>query len=372
MNNKNLTTIEIKKINKNNIYQYIYFKKQCSKQNITTDLNIGLTSLNQNLKALEKENLIQKGGFYESTGGRKAYALEINKNARISIGIEILKNKLYIISINLYGEVLHTKVINEKFVSSIHYCKKIGQYLQEFIYDYSIKENTLLGVTITLQGIISKNGNTISYSPLLDNTDLTLDDFQKYIPYPCCFEHDSKAAAYLECWHKKEFSDAFVLLLNDNLGSAVVTNQKVHYGKQMHSGIIEHMTISLNGETCYCGKKGCLETYCSAQALLKGEKASEFFKKVRLNEDGGKWKEYLNVLSFAISNIHTIFDVPIIISGYLASYIIDDDLKYILYRIHQQYAFSFDEDYLHLSDYGRLAPAIGGALIYIDQFIAQV
>ena len=47
----------------------------------------------------------------------------------------------------------------------------------------------------------------------------------------------------------------------------------------MHSGVIEHMCINPDGPLCYCGNHGCLETYCSANALVHstGLAAKEFF-----------------------------------------------------------------------------------------------
>ena len=39
-------------------------------------------------------------------------------------------------------------------------------------------------------------------------------------------------------------------------------------GKQDHGGAVEHMTLIPGGRQCYCGKSGCMETYCSVNALL--------------------------------------------------------------------------------------------------------
>ncbi len=51
----------------------------------------------------------------------------------------------------------------------------------------------------------------------------------------------------------------------------------------MHSGTLEHMCIHPDGPLCYCGSRGCLETYCSANALEQaaGMPAKEFFPLLR-------------------------------------------------------------------------------------------
>ena len=64
-----------------------------------------------------------------------------------------------------------------------------------------------------------------------------------------------------------------------NLGGGIITNHQIHQGISMHSGTLEHICINPDGPLCYCGSRGCLETYCSANALEQaaGIPAKEFF-----------------------------------------------------------------------------------------------
>ena len=48
---------------------------------------MGLSTVSQNLNLLEQEGLIEKNGFFASTGGRKANAIQIVSDFKISIGI---------------------------------------------------------------------------------------------------------------------------------------------------------------------------------------------------------------------------------------------------------------------------------------------
>ncbi len=90
MSEKGLTNISLKKINKSKVYQYICRKKKTSKQQIVQELQMGLSTVSQNLNLLEPEGLIEKNGFFASTGGRKANAIQIVSDFKISIGIGIL------------------------------------------------------------------------------------------------------------------------------------------------------------------------------------------------------------------------------------------------------------------------------------------
>ena len=111
MSEKGLTTIALKKINRSKIYQYIYRSKLTSKLQIVQDLQMGLSTVSQNLNLLENEGLIEKNGYFDSTGGRKANAIQIVSDFRISIGVGILKNIFHITAIDLYGNTVYTDTI---------------------------------------------------------------------------------------------------------------------------------------------------------------------------------------------------------------------------------------------------------------------
>ena len=90
MSNSGMTTIEVKRINRSKVYQMIYEKRSISKQELAQELHMGLTTVTQNLKALEEDGWIHRTGYYESTGGRKAQAIEIVSNGRTSETIDFI------------------------------------------------------------------------------------------------------------------------------------------------------------------------------------------------------------------------------------------------------------------------------------------
>ena len=67
------------------------------------DLQMGLSTVSQNLNELENDGLISRNGYFESTGGRKAQIIKIVEDFRISIGLGILKDMFHIVAVNLYG-----------------------------------------------------------------------------------------------------------------------------------------------------------------------------------------------------------------------------------------------------------------------------
>lgn len=377
MSEKGLTNISVKKINRSKVYQYIYRKKITSKLQIVQDLQMGLSTVSQNLNLLEQDGLIEKNGYFESTGGRKANAIQIVSDFRISIGIGILKNMFHITAVDLYGNTLYTNTIPFPYSNTPDYYKQVTDKIKEFIATNQYDEEKILGVSIATQGITSPDHSTVLYGNIMNNTGMILEDFSRYLPYPCYLEHDSKSAAFLELWKHPELDSAVVFLLNRNLGGAIITNHQIHQGSSMHSGTVEHICINPDGPLCYCGNRGCLETYCSANALEQaaGMNIKDFFSLLREKKSPQLtqiWKDYLHHLAFAMKNINLIIDAPIIISGYLAPYFLEDDIAYLTKHINVSSPFALNKEHIFVGTNGQYTPAIGAALFYVNQFIHSI
>ena len=377
MSEKGLTTIALKKINRSKIYQYIYRSKLTSKLQIVQDLQMGLSTVSQNLNLLENEGLIEKNGYFDSTGGRKANAIQIVSDFRISIGVGILKNMFHITAIDLYGNTICTDTIPLTYSNTAAYYQQLTDKVKDFIEKNQYLEDKILGVSIATQGITSPDNTTVIYGNIMNNTGMRLKDFSRHLPYPCHLEHDSKSAAFLELWNHPELDSAVVFLLNRNLGGAIITNHQIHQGCSMHSGTIEHICVNPDGPLCYCGNRGCLETYCSANSLeqASGMTIKEFFPLLREKKSPQLiqiWEDYLKHLAFAMKNLNLVIDAPIIISGYLAPYFTEDDTDYLLRQINSMTPFELKEEQILVGTHGQYTPAIGAALFYVKEFIQSV
>lgn len=77
------------------------------------------------------------------------------------------------------------------------------------------------------------------------------------------------------------------------------------------------MTVVPDGEACYCGKKGCLDAYCSAKCLTEG-RVEDFFGRLVQGEpeEASLWDQYTTYLAIAVNNIHMVLDCDVVLGGY--------------------------------------------------------
>jgi glucokinase len=67
----------------------------------------------------------------------------------------------------------------------------------------------------------------------------------------------------------KNLDDFLFVTLGTGLGSGFVSNGKLIYGHDGLAGELGHVILIPDGRTCGCGRKGCVETYCSATGLRR-------------------------------------------------------------------------------------------------------
>lgn len=83
--------------------------------------------------------------------------------------------------------------------------------------------------------------------------------------------NDANAAAMGEMIFggAKGMKDFIFITLGTGLGSGIVVNGEMVYGHDSFAGEIGHVIMFPNGRQCGCGRRGCLETYCSATGIKR-------------------------------------------------------------------------------------------------------
>src|SRR4051812_14421171 len=89
---------------------------------------------------------------------------------------------------------------------------------------------------------------------------------------PTAFQNDANAAAYGEYWVGAGRGTRSMVLftLGTGIGGGIIIDHRILEGAHSHGGELGHTKIQVDGgRLCGCGHRGCLETYCSATAVVK-------------------------------------------------------------------------------------------------------
>ncbi len=370
------TTVEMKRINCRKVYDYIYENGVVSKQMIQNELKMSIPTITQDINYLVKKDLVCEYGLSKSTGGRPSVLYQCNDNARIAVGVEVMVNCANIYAVNINATVIRQISLKMRFQAVDEYYQNLCKAVTEFIEALEIPSDKFLGIAIAIQGIVSLDGESVIYSGVLNNSKITRDDFARYLKWPCVLIHDSDAAGYAEARHNKSIEKAAYIYLNPYFGSTMILDGKVMQDEDISSGIFAHMCLYPGGRKCYCGKRGCVDAYCSANALEKEAETDldTFFSLVRRKDEQALlvWNRYLNNLAIAINNIRMVINCDFVIGGKMEKYLNAGD--YELLKEYARNANAFDSDKLRVTEgyYGDKAAPIGAALTLIDGFLSNV
>lgn len=83
----------------------------------------------------------------------------------------------------------------------------------------------------------------------------------------------------------RAYSDTVFLTLGTGVGGGMILNGKLYEGNESKGGELGHTVIVVDGEPCSCGRRGCVEAYCSATALIRETK-----KAMLADKTSAMWK----------------------------------------------------------------------------------
>lgn len=372
---KQTTNMEVKKKNRNRIFRYICKHGTVSNPDISYDMKMSLPTVTQITKELVERGFIEETGELQSTGGRRAKALSAAVHVKQALGLDITKNHISFVLTNLTGEILKHVRIFLPYTHEEAYYRRVNDELESFLEESNADRKRILGIGISFPGIIDLDRQLITYSHILGVKMLSFDSVSRFFDYPCCFLNDANAGAYAEGIRSDERERFFYLSLSNTVGGAIFDHHGLVQGDYFRCGEVGHMTVIPDGKICYCGKKGCLDAYCSAAILsgAAGGKLEMFFELLEKKDQRAAeiWDAYTGYLAVALNNIRMLLDCDIILGGYVGSYS-EPYLPDIWNKVSERNTFTEDRPFVNSCRYKVGAAALGAALEVIENFVKQI
>ncbi len=372
-NPRKLDTRKIRLNNRWLIYEYIRDNGPVSRQDLVLALRVSFPTVTQNVLDLEKAGLIEAAKMIHNTGGRNAQSYQIIPDAKIALGVNLSKNHISVVSLDLTGKILHRKRTRIPFnLDSEEYLKKIGEVVEDVIDASSIRQEQLLPIGVTVPGLIAVDGESVSYGMTLGFTGKKKSEICKYIPYPTILLHDSYSAGYAEVNGNKGLQNAFYIMLSSSVGGANIFNNNIWQGDSHKGAEIAHFKVSGNEKLCYCGKKGCYDTLGRSDVLdsMTDGNLEAFFQLLeQKNEEAwNRWTKYLDDLALQIHNVRLMVDGRIILGGYIGA-LMEPYLPLLYERVDQLDPYDdYASDYLTCCVQTVEACAVGSALVCINDY----
>ena len=171
--------------------------------------------------------------------------------------------------------IFQTKVPTESDKGAFGVTKNIAKLCQILLKNCNLTTNDIVGVGMGVPGMIDSQKGEVVYSNNLNWEHFSIaEELQKIISLPVKIANDANVAALGETKFgcAKNYKNTVMLTLGTGVGGGAIVDGRMLEGNRSAGAEFGHSVIVAGGEQCTCGRKGCLEAYASATALIRDTK----------------------------------------------------------------------------------------------------
>ena len=202
----------------------------------------------------------------------------------------------------------------------------ILESIKNLVLELTQESNEDVSIGVCTPGALSLNSGLIknSNTQCLIGKDLQ-NDLKNILGHDISIENDANCFALAESklGSGKNSNLVFGVIMGTGVGGGIIMNGKIHHGRSNIAGEWGHHCLHTGGNNCYCGNKGCVETYISGPALEKDwsklSGLNQSLPQIIKNSDNphfDNWKKsFLDNFALSLSNVIDILDPDMVILG---------------------------------------------------------
>ena len=311
----------------NNIRQIIrllYRTESCSRVSIANSMNLTQAAITKLVNPLIERGLVEEVQQINTASGRKPVQLKLAADRFSIISARINRDYVSAALNDLCGaqqccETLQTNPHSSPEDAFASFVSIVGHMIAK-------AKSKVLGIGIAVPGPFNMYSNTVTLMSGFSgwNRIDIKGRLEKEFGLPVFLEQDANCGAMAELWCGNRNCENFVYVTADRgVGSGIVIDGQIYRGDVGYAGEFGHMSIRFDGPVCECGNHGCLEMYCSTNALEKrycdktGSRlsSSRIFELVREGDSAAKevYAETINYLSFGCASLINILNPEAVI-----------------------------------------------------------
>lgn len=263
----------IQKNRMSTILKSILNNKRITRTRLSENLRLSPSSIVKYTKILMELGLIQETDREMSTGGRRSTFIELNPAVGLNIAVILDVSRMKGVLINTTGEVLSEHSLPVFFgIERQALIAALLQLLDGLVAEASRVDKVVFGIGVGMGGYIDpEHGVSREYLFAKNWYDVPLKELiEDRYAIPCFLVNDANACALGEKYYGRGLGvDHFLCVwLGEGIGMGIIVNGEIYAGNSYYAGEFGHTHAVDDGQLCFCGHAGCLETVSSMQFIL--------------------------------------------------------------------------------------------------------
>lgn len=268
-NNSDLT-----EMNRSAVVKILQQREVCSRADIAKQMGLTQASITKIVAALMEMGIVTEVGIMKGKGNRRSIGLKLNTDRHQIIGVKFARHMFAVGVFDISGKI-YTQTETEYSIDEDQ--QSVLAAMKKQIHDMLNQYKNVVAIGLAVPGPYLKDDGhiaVVTQMPTWHNINF-IKEFKDEFNKPFYVVHDANAGALAEWWfgdHERPIHTLAYFLVGEGVGSGIIENGDLLLGVQGAASEIGHISVDVQGSRCECGNYGCLELYCSAQAMLKKAK----------------------------------------------------------------------------------------------------
>ena len=237
---------------------------------------LGLTApaITQVVRDLIASDLVVEVGQGPSTGGKPPTLLQLNPQARYSVGVHLERNTCVIVVVDLAGSPVSRRTVpGAASMTPQQMLPIVASEIDSLLSASGLDRDKVVGVGLVTYGPQDwPTGVLLTPQPTPEWLDYpVVQQLAEILRLPVLLDNDANAAAIGEYWlgSVDPRSTYGCIYMATGIGGGVVVAGKVYRGSSSNCVEIGHISLDVHGDPCTCGNRGCLESYAGPPAVIR-------------------------------------------------------------------------------------------------------
>lgn len=265
---------DIKTANRSLLLNLLYFDGAQSRKTLAAKSNLTAAAVTLIINELILDGCVIETDKTVSTGksGRKERLVDINYESIYFLGVSIGTETFEVRLAGLSGKPtgMKTYSIDKNDISSLW--QAVAAACNDMLNLLTIEDAKVGGIGVTVKGIVdNSNGVSINSYGTLQNNCRIAGELSSFIDLPITIENNVRAMLIADSIVRqaKPVQSTLFIRYGPGIGGALLIGHKCYSGSNNRAIELGHICVEENGEQCLCGKKGCLETVISFEAIQR-------------------------------------------------------------------------------------------------------
>lgn len=264
---------QIKQVNTGRVYKLIDQFGPISRIDLSKLSGLAPASITKISRELMDGHLIHETVVQESLSrGRPAVGLQTDNSGWQFLSVRLGKGYLIIALHELGGDIVVDHKVAIQAMDQEKLQQKIIDEIETFFVQHTHLVERMTSIAVTLPALVNFSEGVVLQMPYFNIKNLALGPtLYAKTGVPVFIANDTCAWALAEMLfgQSQEVENSLLISNHQGVAAGVILNGRLAYSRNGNIGELGHIQVDPNGELCECGKRGCLDTIASSEAVCR-------------------------------------------------------------------------------------------------------